>query len=126
MLKLSKRSVKIISVVLVAIMIFMCVSPTVFAAEGLGDLGFNVKPDKSKLGEGANLANTILSALMWIGVAIAVGMMIFLGIKYVTSSPDGKADLKKQLGIYVLGLVFILGATTIVGIIRSALSGTVA
>ena len=58
---------------------------------------------------------------MWVGVMIAVGMMIFLGIKYVTASPDGKADLKKQLGIYVLGLVLILAATTIVGIIANAL-----
>jgi hypothetical protein len=125
MLKLSKRSVKILSVALVAVMMFMCFSPMVFAADGLGDLGINPKPDSSNLGQGASLANTILSALMWIGVAIAVGMMIFLGIKYVTSSPDGKADLKKQLGIYVLGLVFILGATTIVGIIKNAISSAV-
>ena len=121
MLKLNKKSVKIISVLLVAVMMFMCFSPVVFA----DDLwGINPSPDSSNLGNGANLANTILSALMWIGIAIAVGMMIFLGIKYVTSSPDGKADLKKQLGIYVLGLVFILGATTIVGIIKTAISGS--
>ena len=125
MLKLSKKSVKIITVALVAIMMFVCISPVVFAADG-GIFGINPKPDSSQLGNGANLANTILSALMWIGVAIAVGMMIFLGIKYVTSSPDGKADLKKQLGIYILGFVFIVGATTIVGIINNAISGTVA
>lgn len=124
MLKLNKKSVKIISVLLVAVIMVMSFSPVVFA-DGLSDLGINPTPDSSKLGNGANLANTILSALMWLGVAIAVGMMIFLGIKYVTASPDGKADLKKQLGIYVLGLVFILGATTIVGIIRTAIAGSI-
>jgi hypothetical protein len=111
MLKLSKRSVKVISVIVLAVMMFMCFSPIAFAA-GLEDLGITPKADSSKLGSGAQLANTILSALMWIGVAIAVGMMIFLGIKYVTSSPDGKADLKKQLGVYILGFVLIVGATT--------------
>lgn len=121
MLKLNKKSVKIISAILLAAMLFMSFSPVAFAANGTGsDLyGLNPSPDASKLEGGADLANTILSALMWIGVAIAVGMMIFLGIKYVTSSPDGKADLKKQLGVYILGLVFIVGATTIVGIIKN-------
>ena len=47
--------------------------------------------------------------------------MIFLGIKYVTSSPEGKANLKGQLGIYILGLVFILAATVIVGILDNAI-----
>lgn len=124
MLKLNKKSVKIISAMLLVVVLLFSVSNVAFAADG-GLFGINPSPDSSKLGNGANLANTILSALMWIGVAIAVGMMIFLGIKYVTSSPDGKADLKKQLGIYILGFVFIVGATTIVGIINNAISGAV-
>lgn len=123
MLKLNKKSVKIISTMLLVVMLLLSFSTVAFAAEGI--FGINPSPDSSKLGNGANLANTILSALMWIGVAIAVGMMIFLGIKYVTASPDGKADLKKQLGIYILGFVFIVGATTIVGIINNAISGAV-
>ena len=123
MLKLNKKSVKIVSVLLLAVMMFMCFSPVAFAT-GLEDLGITPNPDSSNLGNGAKLANTVLSALMWLGIAIAVGMMIFLGIKYVTSSPDGKADLKKQLGVYILGLVFILGATTIVGIIRTAIGSS--
>ena len=69
-----------------------------------------------------SVVETLLSVLLI--VAIIVLVLGFLGIKYVTSSPDGKADLKKQLGIYVLGLVFILGATTIVGIIKTAISGS--
>ena len=64
---------------------------------------------------------TVLGALKWIGVAIAVGMLIFLGIKYVTSAPEGKANLKGQLGVYVLGFVFIVAATTVVGILETTL-----
>ena len=44
-----------------------------------------------------------------------------LGIKYVTSAPEGKANLKGQLGVYVLGFVFIVAATTVVGILETTL-----
>lgn len=115
MLKLSKRSVKVISVIVLAVMML-----TVFGSQVFAVSLPTVNPT-SPGGEADNIAGTILNTLMWVGVMIAVGMMIFLGIKYVTASPDGKADLKKQLGIYVLGLVLILAATTIVGIIANAL-----
>lgn len=116
MLKLSKKSIRIISVILLAVMMLMTLGGTVFA-EIVG-----IDPQPTEPTGGAKLANTILGTLMWIGIAIAVGMMIFLGIKYVTASPDGKADLKKQLGIYILGFVLIVGATTIVGVINNAIN----
>ncbi len=70
----------------------------------------------------SDIASKVLGALKWIGIAVAVGMLIFLGIKYVTASPDGKADLKKQLGVYALGLLLIVAATTIVGILENTFS----
>ena len=113
MLKLSKRSVKVICVIVLAVMML-----TVFGSQVFAVSLPNVTPSAPDGGE--QIAGTILNTLMWLGIMIAVGMMIFLGIKYVTASPDGKADLKKQLGIYVLGLVLILAATTIVGMIANA------
>ncbi len=112
MLKLNKKSVRIISVIMLAIVLFMSMGNVVFAAfdASMQDPG----------GEAGNLANKILGILTWVGVAVSIGMLIFLGIKYVTSSPDGKADLKKQLGVYVLGFVLIISATTIVGILANA------
>ena len=120
MLKLNKKSVRIISVILLAVVLFMSFGNVVFA-DGIEGINPTATPPDG----GTELANSILGALMWIGIAIAVGMLIFLGIKYVTSSPDGKADLKKQLGVYILGFVFIVGATTIVGIIKNVVSPVV-
>ena len=114
---LNKKTVKIISIILIAVLMLMAFGNVAFAlAEGF-------TPDTGVI-EGTQaktLANTILGALKWAGVAIAIGMMIFLGIKYVTSSPEGKANLKGQLGIYILGLVFILAATMIVQILENAI-----
>lgn len=114
---LSKKSIKILSIVLIAIMLFFMMGNTVFA--GISE---NLTPDESVFGgdsEVANLAKDILGALKWIGIAISIGMLMFLGIKYVTSSPDGKADIKGKLGVYILGFVLIVAATTIVGFLET-------
>lgn len=50
------------------------------------------------------------SILTTIGIAVMIGVTIYMGIKYLTSGPDGKAKLKTQLiGLLVSGLV-IFGA----------------
>lgn len=114
---LSKKSIKILSIVLIAIMLFFMMGSTVFA--GISE---NLTPDEnvfSNNGNVATLAKKILGALMWIGIAISIGMLMFLGIKYVTSSPDGKADIKGKLGVYILGFVLIVAATAIVGMLET-------
>ena len=117
---LNKKSMKVISIVILAIVLLMSIGSTVFAADGIAG---NFEPDTTAIaGSSANsVIKTVLGALKWIGVAIAVGMLIFLGIKYVTSAPEGKANLKGQLGVYVLGFVFIVAATTVVGILETTL-----
>lgn len=116
---LNKKSMKVISIVILAIVLLMSIGSTVFA-DGIAS---NFEPDTAAIAKSSanDVIKTVLGALKWIGVAIAVGMLIFLGIKYVTSAPEGKANLKGQLGVYVLGFVFIVAATTVVGILETTL-----
>lgn len=113
---LSKKSIRIISVIVLAVMMLMVFASPVLAVPS--DIKVDENSALSNTGAG-DIASTVLGAIKWIGIAIAIGMLMFLGIKYVTSSPEGKADLKKQLGIYVIGFAFIVGATTIVGVLES-------
>ncbi len=64
-------------------------------------------------GDGA--VRTILGAIQWIGYAFALGMLIYIGIKYTMSAANEKADLKKGLINFVIGAVLIAGASTICG-----------
>ena len=64
-------------------------------------------------GEATKFANKILGFVQWAGYAIAVGMLIYVGIKYVMASANEKADLKNSLIKYVIGAVLIAGAATI-------------
>lgn len=65
--------------------------------------------------EGSNAVNKILGLIQWIGYAFAIGMLIYIGIKYTMAAANEKADLKKGLINYVIGAVIIAGAATICG-----------
>ena len=58
----------------------------------------------------ADLSGTIYNIALQIGVAVAVLVGMALGIKFMTSGVDEKADVKKALTVYIVGCVVIFGA----------------
>ena len=68
---------------------------------------------QTTIAEGA--VSKILGLLQWIGYAFAIGMLIYIGIKYTMSAANEKADLKKGLINFVIGAVLIAGAATVCG-----------
>lgn len=62
-------------------------------------------------------AGKILGVIRAIGYAVAVGMLLFVGIKYMTSSADEKANTKQMSINYLIGAFIIFGATGIFDII---------
>ena len=67
------------------------------------------------------VAGKILGYIQWVGYAIAIGMLIYIGIKYTMASASEKADLKGYMIKYVIGAVLISGAVTIAGWFRGIL-----
>lgn len=112
---LSKKSIKILSIVLVVAMLLMTVLGTVSCA---------AVPEPAPVNPGDGINNTVgkvLGIIRWAGIAIAVGVAMFVGIKYITASPDGKAEVKKTLVLYIGGIVLLLSASAIVTFIESNL-----
>ena len=64
-------------------------------------------------GEAATFVDSILGTIQFVGYAIAIGMLIYVGIKYVMASANEKADLKNAMIKYVIGAILIAGAATI-------------
>ena len=52
-----------------------------------------------------------------VGTAVAVGASIYLGIRYIFSSVEEKADIKKKLIPFVIGVIIFYGATGILQLI---------
>lgn len=60
----------------------------------------------------------VLGLVQYVGFAFAVGMLLYIGIKYMMASANEKADLKKGAINYVIGAVLVFGASFVVGFLK--------
>ncbi len=59
----------------------------------------------------------IISVITWIGYAIAIGVLIIIGIKYVMSGADEKAQIKGMLPKYLIGIALIVCCVSIAQVV---------
>lgn len=109
-----KKSVKIISILMIALMVISVALP-IFAVSDV-----NPNMDLIKGSTVGDTLNSVLGALRYIGIFAAVAILMILGIKYMMGSAEEKAEYKKTLIPYVIGAVLLFTASFIVGIIADA------
>ena len=112
-----KKSIKLVSILMMAIMIIMIAMPT-FAA---------VKPDDVTISANMNdidsddtikgKAGKIIGTLQWIGIVGGVIIMAIFGIKYMMGSIEEKAEYKKTMVPYIVGAVVVMAAPQIAKLI---------
>lgn len=95
---------KIFMFIVVGVMLFS--TTCVFAGDN--------KPSGAA-GEIQAAGNEILSAILWFGYAIALGMVVYIGIKYIMGAADAKANMKSAIVAWLIGAFIIVACTTIVG-----------
>lgn len=77
------------------------------------------KPDGGAIdGDMQSLAGKAIGIAQFIGIGIAVVMLIFYGVRYFTADPAKQGDLKKALWGYLIGAVCIFGAVIILEFIK--------
>lgn len=114
MIKFNKKAV--VAVILAIITIALCVTP-VFATQ-IGGVDVNVDTGAADALNGTGAK--VLGYIRVVGTFIAVGVLMFLGIKYMTSSPSEKPDIKKSIIPYIVGAIILLLAVNIVPLIETA------
>ena len=57
--------------------------------------------------------SVILGMIQWVGFVVAIGMVIYVGIKYVTAGAGGKADVKSTMVPWLAGAALIALAAPI-------------
>ena len=67
----------------------------------------------------SNFSVEVIGFLQWVGYAIAIGMIIYIGIRYVLAAANEKATLKQIAIKFVIGALLIAGCTTILPILAS-------
>ena len=112
-----KRStkIKIITSIICIIMLVLWCSSSVFAADG-------IVPDKLKptYGDSTNMqawAGKIMGIIRNVAVIASVIILMVIGVKFILGSTEEKAEYKKSLIPIVIGIVLVVGATTIAAFI---------
>ena len=104
-----KKTVKIMSVLLLVTMLLASVGSVVFADTA-----------SSVLQQMNNAQNGIVQV---VGVVIAVIIILVIGIKYMIGSAEEKAEYKKTMIPYLVGAILIFAGATIVNVVYNLVTG---
>ena len=109
-----KKTMKILSIILIALMLTAFMGTMSLAADDSADVvnGLFGESDANTSGIEGVGAN-IVSIVTTIGIIVAVIVLLILGIKYMMGSASEKAEYKKTMIPYLIGAVLIFGASAI-------------
>lgn len=114
-----KKSIKVISTLLLAIMLVTSIAGTVLAVDPntvLNELNGNGNVQTDDL---TKVGNNIVTIIQVVGIVIAVIVLLVIGIKYMMGSASEKAEYKKTMIPYIVGAVLIFAGTSLVRVIYS-------
>ena len=113
-----KKSLKVVSILMMAVMMIMVATPVfaVSASNVLANVNVTNPPDTTSI---MGLVNNVLGFLQWAAIIGGVLIITVLGIKYMMGSLEEKAEYKKSLIPLVVGVVVVMGATSIAKLLFS-------
>ena len=117
-----KKSIKVISTLLLAIMLVASIATTVLAGVDLNATINNV--EKQNLNGNADqqitkVGGNIFNIIQVVGIVVAVIVLLVIGIKYMMGSASEKAEYKKTMIPYLVGAVLVFAGTSLVKVIYS-------
>ena len=99
------------------IMLIIAMTTTVFAADINFDRLQNIN-NPSGTAALSQISGKIIGIIYVVAMIVSVSMLLMIAIKYITSSPDQKADLKARAIPYLIGAALIFGAANILKFIE--------
>lgn len=107
------KTIKILSIVLLVMMIVLSVS-NVFAADTIiSQLETDVNSATADTTKVSAVAGKVIKMIRNVAVIGGVIILVILGCKYMMGSVEEKAGYQKSLIPLVVGIVVIMGATSI-------------
>ena len=114
-------SIKRMSKIVVALVIIATILSTVSMVFGV-DIPTPKNPTNAGL---RGTVSNIMGIIQFICYAAAVILIVLLGIKFMTASPDAKAEIKKSAVIYVVGAALVFAAGVIITLIQNVVNSTI-
>lgn len=126
---MNRKVLKIVSILLLVILAVSMLSTSVFATESNSswkDISTDifddakVRKDDGGLGSSAtSIVANIINIIQIVGMGVAIIMLIYMAIKYITAAPSEKAEFKKSATAYIVGAIVLFAASGILGIIKN-------
>lgn len=115
-----KKTVKIISTLLLTVMLVASIAGVAMAANVNGVLsGLTGNSPSVQTNDLTNVGNNIVTIIQVVGIVIAVIVLLVIGIKYMIGSASEKAEYKKTMIPYIVGALLIFAGTSLVRVIYS-------
>lgn len=64
--------------------------------------------------EFSNMGAKIAGYIIWVAIIISVIVLMSKGIKFITSAPEGKAEVKKELMPWAIGLIILFSMNVVI------------
>ena len=109
---------KTLIILLFLVMIFNNIAFASFNVKGI----FTGKIDKDAQESLTSVQNVLITALMavrTVGMAIAIIMLIVIGIKIMVASPSEKANIKQYITNYLIGAFILFSASGLLTIVKN-------
>ena len=103
---------------LIIIFIIINISSTVFAIDP-GSYKPSSMPNTSKFD---TIINKVVGAVQAIGSIASVIALVIIGIKYMTSSIEERANQKQTFIIYIIGAIFVFSISNILQVIYDVMT----
>lgn len=71
-----------------------------------------------------SVVGSVIGLLKWAGYAIAVIMVVYMGIQWMLAQPAKKAELKGKMWSVAIGIVLLVGGTTILDFVWNAVANS--
>lgn len=111
---------KIIKKFMIVLILLICIITIISSVNAFAGSIETFNKDK-EIGEVQNAIDTMGSTAITIiriaSVAIAIVMLLVIGMRYMVSAPGDRADIKKHLIAYVVGAFILFGVNGILTII---------
>lgn len=113
-----KKSLKKVLILFFCISIVLLSQNIVFAIPSPTDAA-GWSGESTVYGAAEKVMGAIISIMQVVGVGVAIIMIIYVAIKYMTAAPSEKAEFKKSATAYVVGAVILFATSGILGIIKN-------
>ena len=111
---MKKKSFIIIMIIFVIVVIGSTIS---LARDSMAYSAEDIYNGESTPADLKTPVSQVLGVIKYIGFAAAVIVLSYIGIKYILATPEGKAELKKQLIPYAIGIIILFAGSAFAYII---------